>query len=202
MKPYSKDGFGVTELNELPVKGNFGGYVYIVSIGDKTKIGKSINPFERVCAVLRNSGHKSGRYFVSPECVNYSTVERELHAVFSDKRINGEWFQVSFEDAVMELKKQNFETQPKARTKKAPEFDIQLYAMHELERMLIEEPVIADHMKKQGLKFYYDEIDKKVYVVDNDGGFMDACYYVEMERAFLSMHNQKPNPTLKNARWH
>ena len=52
------------------------GYVYILDTGDAIKIGKSINPKTRMASVENETGKKMLGYFASPDCSNYSNIEK------------------------------------------------------------------------------------------------------------------------------
>ena len=85
------------------------GYVYILDVGDTVKIGKSINPKTRMASIENEIGKKMLRYFASPDCSNYSDIEKAMHEIFSDHRIDGEWFNVDFDEVVVILKAHLFD---------------------------------------------------------------------------------------------
>jgi hypothetical protein len=74
------------------------GYVYIIRTLNSThvKIGKTINITNRLKSLYTNIGdiYLFGYIY----CVDYSKIETELHRKYKDKRIRGEWFDLSKED--------------------------------------------------------------------------------------------------------
>lgn len=74
------------------------GYVYLVkSVSGHYKIGKSINPHDRI----RTFGVKlpfEVEIIHTIKSLQYHALEKFLHAKFDDKRVNGEWFNLSDDD--------------------------------------------------------------------------------------------------------
>ena len=85
------------------------GYVYILDAGNAVKIGKSINPKTRIASIENEIGKKMLRYFASPDCSNYSDIEKAMHEIFADQCIEGEWFNIEFDEAVNILQSQQFD---------------------------------------------------------------------------------------------
>lgn len=81
------------------VEGSFSdiGYVYIIDCGDLVKIGKSINPGQRTQDILAISGLL--RKHVSCRHMFYQKTESTLHKQFAERRVKGEWFDISFQVA-------------------------------------------------------------------------------------------------------
>lgn len=78
------------------------GYLYIIKSEDgPVKIGISIKPEKRICDIETSSGRTIVQTFISPRIPGYYQVEQTLHAKFKDQRIRGEWFNISFRDAVL-----------------------------------------------------------------------------------------------------
>jgi hypothetical protein len=87
------------ELGETYVVSPTADYTYFILCEGYVKIGKSKNPFLRFEALTRE-----GDLTIRPEGINISTasllgyvvgggrLERELHYLFEDKRVAGEWF--------------------------------------------------------------------------------------------------------------
>jgi hypothetical protein len=87
------------ELGETYVISPTADYTYFILCEGYVKIGKSKNPFLRFEALTRE-----GDLTIRPEGINISTasllgyvvgggrLERELHYLFDDKRVAGEWF--------------------------------------------------------------------------------------------------------------
>ena len=80
------------------------GYVYVIECSKRSvvKIGKSIRPEKRVKDLLSQAGinEDESRVYISSPHYGYSETELESHQALEGKRINGEWFEVSFEEAV------------------------------------------------------------------------------------------------------
>lgn len=68
------------------------------------KIGFAHNINSRIESIANNSGLKIVTRHVSPPCFNYADVEKQLHQQFSYARKHGEWFDMSFDEAVNALK--------------------------------------------------------------------------------------------------
>lgn len=74
------------------------GYVYLLkSVTGFWKIGRTVNPKDR----LKTFGVKlpfEVEYEHLIPCRDHIELERSLHKQFADKRVNGEWFDLSPED--------------------------------------------------------------------------------------------------------
>lgn len=80
-----------------PVKG----HLYIIQSEEgPVKIGISIDPKQRIIAISNTSGRQIVRQFISPPIPAYGTLEDELHRHFKDRRTVGEWFNITFDEAV------------------------------------------------------------------------------------------------------
>lgn len=83
------------------------GYVYLVkSVTGFYKIGRTVNPHNR----LRTFNVKLPfeiEYEHVIQTNNMYALESKLHAQFADKRVNGEWFNLTDSD-VGQIKQQNF----------------------------------------------------------------------------------------------
>lgn len=75
------------------------GCLYLLEVGNKTKIGITTR-FERRIRVLTNhAGIQQDEYKVKVvKSKDYKEHEKILHREFSDKRVCGEWFSVSIKD--------------------------------------------------------------------------------------------------------
>lgn len=78
------------------------GHVYVLEScdGKSVKIGRSKNPEKRV-HTLRNSSNSNGRCFISVLQEDSSFLEQTCHKEFHIKRMKGEWFSISFDEAVL-----------------------------------------------------------------------------------------------------
>lgn len=82
-------------------------YVYVVDGGDRCKVGMSIKPQSRVADVCRMAGlPKTTRYWVSDDIPNGHgvRVERMAHQTLAEFRLNGEWFNCSFDKSIDAVK--------------------------------------------------------------------------------------------------
>ena len=74
--------------------------VYVMLFDDKSvKIGISQDVRKRAYTLKSSSGKDIVNYIYSPLCSNPEEVESILHHEFEDRRIQGEWFSVDFEEA-------------------------------------------------------------------------------------------------------
>lgn len=82
------------------------GYVYLLEDVKRgmVKIGRSQNPTQRLDAIRTSAGILGGREYVTHRVQDSSSLEISMHNVFSEFRLNGEWFEVAFEKAVTALK--------------------------------------------------------------------------------------------------
>ena len=76
------------------------GYLYVISDGEKVKIGKSKTPIERTNSLVNICGIKNPAIFISNECSKSSSKEGECHKFFSRNSVRGEWFCIPFLMAV------------------------------------------------------------------------------------------------------
>ena len=87
-------------------------HLYIVkSKHGLTKIGCSACPKRRITEIAKATGTPVVKRFISPLCLNAQEVERYLHKHFAEFRQEGEWFDIDFQMAVDEAKKQTFKTE-------------------------------------------------------------------------------------------
>ncbi|MGD7047027.1 GIY-YIG nuclease family protein [Rossellomorea marisflavi] len=78
----------------------YSGYVYLVQYGNFVKIGKTINPIQRISSInglaVNYAGENVKEIIISDRHSNYSENERKLHSYFNEHRINkGELFRLS-----------------------------------------------------------------------------------------------------------
>ncbi len=76
------------------------GFLYVISDGNKVKIGKSKTPKDRTDSLVSICGIKNPKVFISEECSLVSNKETKCHKYFSRLKVCGEWFSTSFNDAV------------------------------------------------------------------------------------------------------
>lgn len=79
--------------------------IYIVEKENGTvKIGISQDAEKRVHVLSKQGGFKISNLFYTKPCSNAHEIEREMHTRYKESRIDGEWFDLSFEKAVKSLK--------------------------------------------------------------------------------------------------
>lgn len=76
--------------------------LYLIRSSGLTKIGYSKNPWKRYKQLCTGSPNNMALVF-SLYCQNAPAVERELHQIFKDRRVNGEWFRVSVDEVLITL---------------------------------------------------------------------------------------------------
>ncbi|HHB92124.1 MAG TPA: hypothetical protein ENK59_02790 [Thioploca sp.] len=87
-------------------------HIYIVKAkGGLIKIGRSACPKRRITEIAKATGTKVVKQHIFPLCLNAVKIERCLHKHFAEYRQQGEWFDISFDTAVKEAKKQEFQTE-------------------------------------------------------------------------------------------
>ena len=80
-------------------------YLYVLEFTNGTvKIGITKEKERRMKAISSASGMDLVRSFFTEKIDNVQNLETELHRHFSDARLNGEFFDISFEEAVEEVK--------------------------------------------------------------------------------------------------
>ncbi len=73
------------------------GYVYLLEGGGHYKIGRAKNPHNRSETIGTQLPYPVTLIHVV-ECADYEDYERSLHRRFAEKRLHGEWFDLSPED--------------------------------------------------------------------------------------------------------
>lgn len=75
-------------------------YLYLIKFQNLTKIGISINPEKRLKQL--NLG-KEGIVLWKKQFPSILQVEKSLHNLYEDKRVSGEWYDLT-EDEIEEIK--------------------------------------------------------------------------------------------------
>lgn len=77
------------------------GHVYVIEDAERgiVKIGKSTKPQDRINHIKSISCIK-GREFISDKVDNALVYENKVHLHLKGNRVEGEWFDISFDDAV------------------------------------------------------------------------------------------------------
>lgn len=76
------------------------GYVYAIQNGNIVKIGRSLRPEQRLKTIQTQGGFTTQTIFISKASSLYSKVEARCHEKLKRNRVFGEWFNLSFSDAV------------------------------------------------------------------------------------------------------
>lgn len=87
----------------LPARAETGhSYIYVVSVtlAGPVKFGRTSNARERIKSLETARGVRFGFIWISEVCSNAESIERALHAQSGGCRQIGEWFAMSFSDAV------------------------------------------------------------------------------------------------------
>lgn len=83
-------------------------YLYVLEFTNKTvKIGITKEKEKRMKAISSASGMDITRSYFTGKIDNVQNLETELHRHFKEKRLNGEFFEIGFDEAVLEVKKKN-----------------------------------------------------------------------------------------------
>ena len=81
-------------------------YLYVLEFTNGTvKIGITKEKERRMKAISSASGMNITRSYFTEKIENVQNLETELHRYFKGKRLNGEFFDIDFEEAVTEIKK-------------------------------------------------------------------------------------------------
>lgn len=88
--------------------GTYYGFFYALEYGELLKIGSTLHPYQRVCALSSNAEHygeiKTGRVLISAPHTNFRTNEIKLHNFFADvRKEKTELFKTSIEEVIIKL---------------------------------------------------------------------------------------------------
>lgn len=82
------------------------GYLYVIEEENGlVKIGRSVNPKRRMPCVASGIPQKTLRTHISQKHNGHYYAESTVKEMFSSRKIKGEWFALSFEDAVIAVDK-------------------------------------------------------------------------------------------------
>lgn len=84
---------------------NIGEYLYAAKFGNRIKIGMTKTPKNRAEQIQNACGIKLNIIGVFGRFSNAVTIEKYIHHIFNEKRLYGEWFNIDFNDACIELRK-------------------------------------------------------------------------------------------------
>ena len=78
------------------------GFVYVIedAASGRVKIGMSRKPERRIKSVMGSAGIADGRTYTSIRVKNAKALESSAHLAFAGRRLHGEFFWCSFDDAV------------------------------------------------------------------------------------------------------
>lgn len=165
--------YGLSEKNGIAVlsSSKTKGYVYILETDGCTKIGKSVNPEKRIETIRTTSGRHIKRVAFSEPCNNYSKIENEMHKLFKDKRIVGEWFDIKFDDAVKALKSFELDIKDIAESQNSnfifDEFNNKYFAS-EINKFLNERPNFKKYLEDNGFRLYVTKHGEIIVTNDSD----------------------------------
>jgi len=91
--------------------------IYLIRSSGLTKIGFSKNPWRRYKQLCTGSPNNMALVFTL-YCENAPAVERELHEIFKDRRVNGEWFRVSVDEVLITLGEKAMSRMPNPKAEK------------------------------------------------------------------------------------
>lgn len=74
------------------------GHIYVIKVGELYKIGLSGNFSSRIVQLKQEYGFKKYTLIILISVPNMLVIESELHRVFRDKRVGGEWFKLDDTD--------------------------------------------------------------------------------------------------------
>lgn len=90
-----------TPVPDMQMKYTKNGYVYAIGIDGKTKIGCTINPEQRMAELKRFVGvFETDHNCLVVQTAEHKKVEKDCHKKLASKCISGEWFNVTFDEAV------------------------------------------------------------------------------------------------------
>ena len=98
--------FGEVSAAKLPKKAYHLGVVYALELDNGyVKIGQTTRPEGRIGDLVKNYRAFAGvrRVAVSKECLNFEDIERQLHAKFVKRRVDGELFQIGMIEVLKAL---------------------------------------------------------------------------------------------------
>lgn len=89
---------------------------------NRIKIGASSNVAKRKKNIECSSGLNINVVYHTPLCINWSKIGRNMHRIFKENNIKGEWFNITEKQAIEEIKKQQVDTREYFLTGKKKEF--------------------------------------------------------------------------------
>lgn len=130
-------------------------YIYAMrSESGPVKIGRSVNVKARRSNIQSDHGYKLSIVHVEPvaEDLCPNDAERECHRVLRDRRLLGEWFDATDEEAIMAIKKGLVRCRNKDRTLLVPD-DPNVWSREDLSNYLREEADRIGTMNQLALIF-------------------------------------------------
>lgn len=80
-------------------------YIFKSETGE-CKIGVSNNVDRRRKAIEMMGGKRIVDIYHTPKCFNAYEIESNMHRLYADKRLVGEWFDIDYDNAIINLKKE------------------------------------------------------------------------------------------------
>ena len=75
-------------------------HVYAIEANGQTKIGRSMNPEQRVRGIVTQGGFSAVQQWISGPLSDAAFVESKAHKLLADRRLVGEWFSCALHEAV------------------------------------------------------------------------------------------------------
>ena len=91
------------------------GYIYVIKAGNHYKIGRSKTQNDRVKSYSTHNPHPI-EVIINKQVAGYKNLEVELHEMFKEQRVKGEWFELNQDH--LELISWYFDGCPKEKTPK------------------------------------------------------------------------------------
>jgi len=91
-------------LKKSDQKRDNSGHVYLIKNSrGQVKIGRSIDPDHRIKCIETQNGEMAEEIFISEVVLDYYTMEKYLHRIFSKFDRTGEWFNIDFNEAKLQV---------------------------------------------------------------------------------------------------
>lgn len=167
-----------TEIIQYPMQG---GYVYILETKDEIKIGRSKNLKRRINEIKTTSGKEILNIYISQPCEDYCYIENEMHKIFKNHRVIGEWFNARLDDVLKQLEK--FTYKPIIHSKYTDK-TFKICDKFTMDYLRETEPIIYKFLKENNYNVFYDENQKQIYI----SGFDNGEYFEMLFDLFMSLY--------------
>ena len=122
-------------------------YVILNKDNGRVKIGVSDNPEERIQSLMHQGGCMMSIMYKSHQISNANEVERNLHAMFVDKRFVGEWFNITPTEAIKMVRKL---VKNRHDCKIVRDFESGMYVSEIARRNDVSRTAIVNYLHKKG----------------------------------------------------